>query len=778
MARPATAAVTLLTGEREPVRVATTGNITLQGLQTIDGIEVEVGDRVLAIDQDDATENGIYDASEGPWYRSSDARSSRTLQKGTTVHVQDGTANANKVFVFRTSDPEIGEDEIVIDFYMSDDTAGAINDARDEALDVINGMIASITDRRFQSRAVAQAATIHASTDFVTLDERADGDGPDSGGEYERVAGPLSHAWSFQSADGAYWKVRGDTVTPQQGNLTADLAATATAAIAAGYTRLLLSDRDWSTTSLPETFADQILIEGPGANRVTYQYMEHPVGEAWADRSRFLPRAMARTVEAVQSSGVPNIRFTSVASTANVLNAAWTALSFVLVQDGMGAFLSGSTSGIFPRPGRYRIDISVEWESNSTGLRQVAYTKNGITSGDVEGQHNTAAVNGQPTTQHCTFYDTITTMGTDFFGVLLYQTSGTDLDVVVNVTVTALYQYGIGGVYPNLGLTAGPWATIETTHGGPDGLADHIASNYNSLVACNTLASNDGGGFYPQTPNKTWYNCVGAWANNTLYPAGYRVHDAVGDRMVISLVDHTSAAGPTTFAQDWAAHPTYWRLATASDFPYVASVPYDNFAYVMRKVKEKNPQFEVWAYISASIDALYTNSVGAPWSAYNGSRGYLNVLHYMDRYDRMYPEFHGYFFDYFNSSYITTTVRNFIVQYAKERNKKVACNLISIGAASLRFMAECPYIGPGDAALNEGFEYDNGLSVTANTDAYLVELAKHRARGIRNFAFCEEASEAAVVPGSAKDVAARAKFTANYVNGDAYGYSWSGYTTL
>ena len=43
MARPATAAVRLLTGEREPMRLATTDNITLYGLQTIDGVPAEVG---------------------------------------------------------------------------------------------------------------------------------------------------------------------------------------------------------------------------------------------------------------------------------------------------------------------------------------------------------------------------------------------------------------------------------------------------------------------------------------------------------------------------------------------------------------------------------------------------------------------------------------------------------------------------------------------------------------------------------------------------------------
>ena len=48
------------TGIKEPVRVATTANITLSGEQTIDGVAVVDGDRVLVKDQTTAANNGIY----------------------------------------------------------------------------------------------------------------------------------------------------------------------------------------------------------------------------------------------------------------------------------------------------------------------------------------------------------------------------------------------------------------------------------------------------------------------------------------------------------------------------------------------------------------------------------------------------------------------------------------------------------------------------------------------------------------------------------------------
>lgn len=129
MAQPATAAVRLLTGEREPVRLATTASITLSGLQVIDGTMTEVGDRVLVKDQTDATLNGIYTASTGQWYRAADARTTRTLQKGTTVHTQIGATNADRVFEFTADEPVIGTDPIVAAPYLPPDIGGATADA-------------------------------------------------------------------------------------------------------------------------------------------------------------------------------------------------------------------------------------------------------------------------------------------------------------------------------------------------------------------------------------------------------------------------------------------------------------------------------------------------------------------------------------------------------------------------------------------------------------------------------------------------------------------------
>jgi hypothetical protein len=79
-------------------RAATTGNITLSGTQTIDGVAVIAGDRVLVKDQSTASQNGIYVAAAGSWSRAADANTWDELV-GAFVFIEDGTTNDNSGWV-------------------------------------------------------------------------------------------------------------------------------------------------------------------------------------------------------------------------------------------------------------------------------------------------------------------------------------------------------------------------------------------------------------------------------------------------------------------------------------------------------------------------------------------------------------------------------------------------------------------------------------------------------------------------------------------------------
>lgn len=84
------------------VRVATTANIVLSGEQTIDGVAVVAGDRVLVKDQAAGAENGIYVAAVGAWARAEDANSAGDLTSGVLVPVEAGTANADTIWMLTT----------------------------------------------------------------------------------------------------------------------------------------------------------------------------------------------------------------------------------------------------------------------------------------------------------------------------------------------------------------------------------------------------------------------------------------------------------------------------------------------------------------------------------------------------------------------------------------------------------------------------------------------------------------------------------------------------
>jgi len=92
-----------------PCEVATTVNITLSGLQTIDLLAVAEADRVLVKDQTDTTENGLYNASSGAWIRTVDFDQDAEITNG--VMVLDN--NAGVMYGIRfTGSMDVGVTEI------------------------------------------------------------------------------------------------------------------------------------------------------------------------------------------------------------------------------------------------------------------------------------------------------------------------------------------------------------------------------------------------------------------------------------------------------------------------------------------------------------------------------------------------------------------------------------------------------------------------------------------------------------------------------------------
>lgn len=83
---------------KQSVVAGTTANITLSGLQNIDGISVVANDRVLVKNQTAQADNGIYVASASAWARSADANTYAELISA-YVFIEQGTTQADNGWV-------------------------------------------------------------------------------------------------------------------------------------------------------------------------------------------------------------------------------------------------------------------------------------------------------------------------------------------------------------------------------------------------------------------------------------------------------------------------------------------------------------------------------------------------------------------------------------------------------------------------------------------------------------------------------------------------------
>ena len=106
------------------VRVASTANIMLSGTQTIDGVAVAVGDRVLVKNQATTAQNGIYVVKSTAWSRATDSDTAAELAAA-LVPVISGTANGGRLFrSSTTANLVLGTDPVVFTEFGGSSGAG------------------------------------------------------------------------------------------------------------------------------------------------------------------------------------------------------------------------------------------------------------------------------------------------------------------------------------------------------------------------------------------------------------------------------------------------------------------------------------------------------------------------------------------------------------------------------------------------------------------------------------------------------------------------------
>lgn len=88
---------------KKSVRAIATAPITLSGAQTIDGVVLVAGDRVLVVGQAAAKDNGLYIVANGAWVRADDANLSIEVSPNLFVLVEEGTTYGDSAWQLVTN---------------------------------------------------------------------------------------------------------------------------------------------------------------------------------------------------------------------------------------------------------------------------------------------------------------------------------------------------------------------------------------------------------------------------------------------------------------------------------------------------------------------------------------------------------------------------------------------------------------------------------------------------------------------------------------------------
>lgn len=150
---------------KRPVACATTANIVLNGLQTIDGFVLASGDRVLVKNQTTGSENGVYEADTSDWRRTLDFDKSNDVVHGTLVNVIGGSTNYG-LWILSTASPVVGTSSLVFERFEGFEGA-------DQVVYVPEGAGAVATTVQAKQRESKSVEDFDAAGDGVTDDASA-----------------------------------------------------------------------------------------------------------------------------------------------------------------------------------------------------------------------------------------------------------------------------------------------------------------------------------------------------------------------------------------------------------------------------------------------------------------------------------------------------------------------------------------------------------------------------------------------------------------------------
>lgn len=145
------------------VRAGTTANITLTAPQTVDGVVLIAGDRVLVKNQTLPAQNGLYVVNAGVWTRSVDADTSVELEQSYTF-IQEGT-QAGQGWVQSGTIATLGTSPVTFVFFNS-----AVSYSAGPGIDVTGTVISAKVDGvTVKTNASSQLESLKPTSEKITL---------------------------------------------------------------------------------------------------------------------------------------------------------------------------------------------------------------------------------------------------------------------------------------------------------------------------------------------------------------------------------------------------------------------------------------------------------------------------------------------------------------------------------------------------------------------------------------------------------------------------------
>jgi len=225
---------------KNPARVATTGNLSigtdLEAGDTLDGVVLVAGDRVLVKDQGVATENGIYVASvTGAASRSNDLEVGDDAD-GIALFVTEGTQNGDKAWVQTDNPAIVGTDSLTFIQFSNSVTppGGSSGQVQYNSAGNFGGITGIVTNGTTTMSWSDSSSAIFGTSNDLTLTHNGTnsvvtnttGDlqlvSTDPTGALVQVLGTATSATSFQIQDSGtnlLFQVAGDNIATHTGLL-------------------------------------------------------------------------------------------------------------------------------------------------------------------------------------------------------------------------------------------------------------------------------------------------------------------------------------------------------------------------------------------------------------------------------------------------------------------------------------------------------------------------------------------------------------------------------